>query len=153
MRVSVFSYVYRLILLACMQIFTWILTPILPIFKVCREGWCNNNTYIAWGPRLPVWLAWFDTPDNCLRGDENWDREHVFGYMSVVGWLYRNSLYGFKWTVLSLPEGHPSAWQWHKEFYFKTFYLDLNFGWMLDNIENGRAMFMFSPRIKRIPND
>ena len=146
-------YILYIFLYIPVQIFAWIITPILPLFIVMRDGWCNNNTYRAVGPRLPLWLAWFDTPDNSLRGDENWGRKHIFGYTSVVGWLYRNSLYGFKWTVLSLPEGHPSAWQWHRKFYFKTFYLDLNFGWMLDNIENGRAMFMFSPRIKRNAND
>lgn len=139
--------------LLIMQIFAWLVTPLLPFFLVLRQGWCNNNSYQAIAPRLPKWLGWFDTPDNSLLGDKQWNKDHVFGYWSIVGWLYRNSLYGFKWTVLSLPEGHPCTWQWHKKIYFKTFYLDLNFGWMLDNIERGRAMFMFSPRIKRIKND
>ncbi len=145
-------FLYLLVYLP-IQFITYIITPLLPFFAVLRYGWCNNNSYQAEAMRLPMNLSWFDTPDNSLMGDERWSREHVFGYLSMVGWLYRNSLYGFKWTVLSLPEGHISAWQWHKKFYFKTFYLDLNFGWMLDNIENGRAMFMFSPRIKRIKND
>ena len=131
----------------------WLITPILPLFAVWKTGWCNNNLYQAESLRLPLWLSWFDTPDNSLFGDQRWEQEHNGGYWSQVGWLYRNSLYGFKWTVLALPEGHPSAWQWHKKYYFKTFYLDLNFGWMLDNIENGRAMFMFSPRIKRIKDE
>lgn len=130
-----------------------LLAPVLPLFAVERLGRSDNNKYLRVEPRLPLWLAWFDTPDNSLRGDARWDREHTFGYLSMVGWLLRNRVYGFNWTVLSLPEGHPSAWQWHRKFYFKTFYLDLNFGWMLDNIENGRAMFMFSPRIKRNTND
>lgn len=146
-------YFLYLLVLIPIQLITWIVTPILPLFAEYRFGGCNNNSYQAEALRLPLWLSWFDTPDNSLRGDERWDREQDFGYLSMVGWLYRNSLYGFKWTVLSLPEGHPSAWQWHRKFYFKTFYLDLNFGWMLDNIENGRAMFMFSPRIKRNAND
>lgn len=147
------KYFLYLILLFVLQIITWIITPILPLFVVKRVGWCNNNSYLDESPRLHTWLSWFDTPDNSLRGDERWDREHDFGYLSMVGWLYRNSLYGFKWTILSLPENHPSTFQWYKVVYFKTFYLELNFGWMLDNIENGRAMYMFSPRIKRILND
>ena len=136
-----------------MQAVAWVVTPVLPLFREDRLGNSDNNKYQRVEPRLPLWLAWFDTPDNSLRGDARWKREHDGGYWSMVGWLLRNRTYGFNWTVLSLPEGHPSAWQWHKKIYFKTFYLDLNFGWMLDNIENGRAMFMFSPRIKRNAND
>ena len=143
-------YIILLILYLSMQVFTYIITPILPLFAVCRSGGCNNNAYQAEGLRLPVWLSWFDTRDNSLCGDSRWEQTHNCCYWSKVAWLYRNSLYGFKWTVLSLPEGHKDAWQWHKKYYFKTFYLDLNFGWMLDNIENGRAMFHISPRIKRL---
>lgn len=135
------------------QVLTYIVTPVLPLFARDRVGALDNNNATGMGPRLPIWLSWFDTPDNSLKGDPRFRAENKEGYFSKIKWLYRNSLYGFKWTVLSLPEGHPSAWQWHRKFYFKTFYLDLNFGWMLDNIENGRAMFMFSPRIKRIKND
>lgn len=134
-----------------MQVLTYIVTPVLPLFAKERYGGLNNNNVFGIGPRLPLWLSWFDTRDNSLLGDAKWYAKHPAGtYWNMVAWLYRNSLYGFKWTVLSLPEGHPGAWQWHKKFYFKTFYLDLNFGWMLDNIENGRAMFHFSPRIKRL---
>lgn len=138
------------VLLIFVQLVTLILTPLLPIFAVSRIGPLDNNNSSGLGPRLPKWLLWFDTPDNSLLGDFKWNKEHSGTYWNQVCWLYRNSLYGFKWTVLSLPEGHPDAWQWHKKFYFKSFYLDLNFGWMLDNIENGRAMFHFSPRIKRL---
>lgn len=135
------------------QVLAYIITPLLPILAKPIYGYCDNNSGYYKEPRLPLWLYWFMTPDNSLLGDPNWKAKHTGTYWDQVKWLYRNSLYGFKWTVLSLPEGHPSAWQWHKKIYFKTFYLDLNFGWMLDNIENGRAMFMFSPRIKRIKND
>jgi len=146
-------YLLYLVTLWTVQFVTWIITPVLPFFKVSYLGWSNNNSVQLIEPRLPRWLSWFQTPDNSLLGDSNWKSTHTGSYFNMVLWLYRNSLYGFKWTVLSLPEGHPSAWQWHRKFYFKTFYLDLNFGWMLDNIENGRAMFMFSPRIKRNAND
>lgn len=132
------------------QLFTYIITPLLPLFNEWRYGNVDNNTGWKKEPRLWKCLAWFDTPDNSLWGDSRWYNLHGGTYISQVKWLYRNSLYGFKWTVLSLPEGHKDAWQWHKKFYFSNFYLDLNFGWMLDNIERGRAMFHFSPRIKRI---
>jgi len=131
------------------QVITYLITPLLPLFSVSRLGQLNNNTAGGFGPRLPVWLSWFDTPDNSLCGDQRWEQTHDCSYWSKVAWLYRNSLYGFKWSVLSLPAGHPDAWQWHRKYYFGKYYLDLNFGWMLDNIENGRAMFHFSPRLKR----
>lgn len=143
-------YLLYIILYVPIQVLTYSITPLLPLVSEYRIGWCNNNHYLAESHRLPVWLSWFDTPDNSLCGDQKWEQTHDCGYWSKVAWLYRNSLYGFKWTVLSLPAGHPDAWQWHKKFYFKHFYLDLNFGWMLDNIETGRAMFHFSPRLKRI---
>lgn len=129
---------------------TYLVTPLFPLFAVSRQGPLNNNNSSGLGPRLPKWLYWFDTPDNSLLGDSKWQVQHSGTYWNQVCWLYRNSLYGFKWTVLSLPEGHPDAWQWHKKFYYGGYYLDLNFGWMLDNIEHGRAMFHFSPRLKRI---
>jgi len=132
------------------QLLTWLITPILPFFSVIRVGSTSNNNDVGYELRLQHWLYWFDTPDNSLFGDDNWKKKYpIPTYISIVLWLYRNSLYGFKWEVLSLPEGHPDAWQWHKKYYFGKYYLDLNFGWMLDNIENGRAMFHFSPRLKR----
>jgi len=145
MRYFIYLFIYIVV-----QLVTYFITPFLPLFVQNREGPLNNNNAYGIGPRLPKCLAWFDTPDNSLWGDSRWYNLHGGTYISQVKWLYRNSLYGFKWTVLSLPEGHKDAWQWHKKFYFSNFYLDLNFGWMLDNIERGRAMFHFSPRIKRI---
>jgi hypothetical protein len=143
-------YFLYLIVLVIAQSVTLVITPLLPILAVSHTGALDNNNSSGLGPRLPKWLSWFDTPDNSLFGDSKWNKEHSGTYWNQVCWLYRNSLYGFKWTVLSLPEGHKDAWQWHRKFYFKHFYLDLNFGWMLDNIENGRAMFHISPRIKRL---
>jgi hypothetical protein len=143
-------YLLYLILLIPIQVVTWIITPALPLFSELRYGGLNNNHIMGIGLRLPVWLSWFDTRDNSLLGDSKWQVQHSGTYWNQVCWLYRNSLYGFKWTVLSLPEGHSAAWQWHKKFYYGGYYLDLNFGWMLDNIENGRVMFHFSPRLKRV---
>ena len=58
-------------------------------------------------PRLPTWLAWFDTPDNSLLGDNNWKATHNGDYWSMVQWLYRNSLYGFKWGPIAAPNDGP----------------------------------------------
>jgi len=148
-------YFLYLVVYLPLQLLTYFLTPLLSLCISTRSGWCDNNSHQCEGPRLWKSLSWFDTRDNSLMGDNGWRESGHDGskWLDRTLWLYRNSLYGFKWTVLSLPEGHPSAWQWHKKYYFQSFYLDLNFGWMLDNIENGRALFMFSPRIKGIQND
>jgi len=166
-------YLIYLLLSFVIQIVAWIITPVLPLFSVLREGWSDNHRVKAVEPRLPLWLSWFDTPDNSLFGDENYRREHGGGYWSQVAWLYRNSLYGFKWTVLSCPvilarsvEGDPfidyhvrrygtlfitqmnGYWQYKivKPFFGKIFVG--NFGWLLDDTSQTRALFMFSPRLK-----
>lgn len=161
-----------------MQLVAWCITPVLPLFRKELWGWSNNGNMRALGPRLPHWLSWFDTPDNSLLGDSQWASEHVGSYWSMVCWLYRNSLYGFKWTVLAMdvqdtqivtgntdigykrsrfgilhirqPNG---AWQFKivKPLLGKIF--EGNFGWLLDDTTKQRALFMFSPRIKGIQND
>ena len=59
-----------------MQVVAWIVTPVLPLFAVRREGSMDNANSYGVGFRLPRWLAWFDTPDNPLEGDSNWFRNH-----------------------------------------------------------------------------
>lgn len=171
---------YALYLIASfgMQLVAWCLTPVLPLFRNEQWGWSNNGSVRALGPRLPRWLSWFDTPDNSLLGDSKWMADHTGDYWSMVGWLYRNSLYGFKWTVLAVdiqdtqivtgnsnigyqrsrfgilrirqPNG---AWQFKivKPILGKIF--EGNFGWLLDDTTKQRALFMFSPRIKGIQDD
>lgn len=161
-----------------MQLVAWCITPVLPLFREERLGWCNNGALLYPGPRLPSWLAWFDTPDNSLLGDSRWMADHTGDYWSMVCWLYRNSLYGFKWTVLAVDvqdtqivSGNPDigyqgsrfgtlrikqpngAWQFKivKPLFGKIF--EGNFGWLLDDTTKQRALFMFSPRIKGIQND
>lgn len=164
-----------LILSLFMQGIALLVTPILPLFREWRHGWCDNGKYTAESMRLPLWLSWFDTPDNSLLGDARWAAEHSGGYWSMVGWLYRNSLYGFKWTVLSMavmPEqqvregsadigyqGHRygkltitqpnGAWQYKivRPLFGRVF--EGNFGWLLDDTSKQQALFMFSPRIKK----
>lgn len=171
---------YALYLIASfgMQLVAWCLTPILPLFRKELWGWSNNGNMRALGPRLPHWLSWFDTPDNSLLGDSRWMADHTGDYWSMVCWLYRNSLYGFKWTVLAVDvqdtqiiTGNPDigyqrshfgilrirqpngAWQFKivKPILGKIF--EGNFGWLLDDTTKQRALFMFSPRIKGIQND
>lgn len=172
------KYLSYLMLYFVMQLITYVLTPLLPMFAVRREGWCNNAQYKARDVRLPKWLAWFDTPDNCLDGDFGFQLSHRPGYLSRVIWLYRNSLYGFKWTVLAadvqpfdrIVDGDTSinyktktygdlfilqengAWQ-YKEVYpsglFPGRIWVVNFGWLLDDVNQPKALFMFSPRLKK----
>lgn len=78
---------------------------ILPLFVSDRAGFLDNATKYGIGKRLPVWLAWFQTPDNDLTGDEGWRTEHwqwryklpnwLAEYVGMVGWLWRNPAYGF----------------------------------------------------------
>lgn len=98
---------------------------------------------------------------------------HSGGYWSKVGWLYRNSLYGFKWSVMAMPvtnerkvfgdtainhhTGHcgalyisqpNGAWQFKMVMPWNDGYSVLNFGWLLDDTSQERALWMFSPRFK-----
>lgn len=167
-----------LLLSLVLQVLVWVITPALPLFAVRRLGFSDNASCLSTEPRLPLWLSWLDTPDNSLLGDSRWRAEHSGGYWSMVGWLYRNSLYGFKWTVLAQDveqvrwvQGDPQisykqprfgslyirqpngAWQYKivRPLFGKVF--EGNFGWLLDDTNKQRALFMFSPRIKGIQND
>lgn len=153
-----------------MQIVAWIITPVLPLFAELRYGKLNNGNDSGVGRRLPLWLSWFDTPDNSLLGDSNWAATHSGSYWAAVAWLDRNSLYGFKWSVLAAPIdaasivksgplvdwGSPglqtikmnSYWQWHLVTSFGPFAVNWNFGWLLNDTEKPKALFMFSPRIR-----
>ncbi len=75
----------------------FILAPVLPLFALGRSA-------------LPAWLAWFQTPDNPIDGDANFQTNvapfpgAVTGwrqYVNRVLWLYRNPSYGFDRTVVS----------------------------------------------------
>jgi hypothetical protein len=97
------KYTMYAVLWLLLWILSWVVTPVLPLFSEIRNGPLNNNNLYGTGYRLRKFLSWFDTPDNSLDGDNNfieatanWPR-----YLRHVRWLYRNSLYGLKWTVLS----------------------------------------------------
>lgn len=150
------------------------LSPVLPWFAEQRLGALNNASLLGVGPRLPIWLAWFDTPDNSLDGDSRFLKLNGRGYWQKVRWLYRNRVYGFNWTVLSAKvekertvTGDPNigyqgsrfgtlkiaqpngAWQYKivTPLFGRVF--EGNFGWLLDDTSKQRALFMFSPRIKK----
>ncbi|MEX5533441.1 DUF7338 family protein, partial [Pseudomonas syringae] len=63
-----------------LQLFAYAVTPLLPLFAVMRYGALDNANSYGMGLRLPEWLAWFDTPDNSLHGDDNWVANHEAGY-------------------------------------------------------------------------
>lgn len=171
------KYIIYLIIYILLQIITYIITPILPLFAVSRLGWSDNHNTLRVEPRLPLWLSWFDTPDNSLWGDSAFMLSHEETYLSKVIWLYRNSLYGFKWTVMGARivsdrvfDGNPQVnykgpiygtlrvscgkyWQWKKVTPSKVFKgrcWVLNFGWLLDDPDQEVALWMFSPRLKKV---
>lgn len=163
-----------------LQALTYLITPLLPAFAGSRGGRLDNANSEGQGTRLPVWLHWFDTPDNSLEGDHNWKVSHPnTTYWDMVAWLYRNSLYGFKWSVLSAPVD-PKLMQvtgstkinYHtktfgtlkikmgKYWQYKSIYplvgnygYMLNFGWLLDDPSQKNALFMFSPRIVKFDKE
>ena len=149
------NYLAKLLVYLSLQLFTYILTPLLPSFAFLQYGYCNNYSCFYKEPRLPNWLSWFQTPDNSLLGDDNWKQTHTGTYWDQVKWLYRNSLYGFKWTVLGapMPDVDNKYWQWR----YYSDWIKLDFGWLLEpykndpnlHFEQPKALFQFSirPRI------
>lgn len=166
-----------LIVSLVMQLVAWVITPVLPLFKVSRVGSFDNNSQTKDAWRLPLWLSWFDTTDNGLCGDWNFIHKHFpCTHWSMVGWLYRNSLYGFKWSVLAAPPSSSPVeitgnklinykgpvfgtmfckseqyWQWKVvKPLFKNYCVILNFGWLIEDGRKEPSLFMFSPRVKRV---
>lgn len=170
---------YFLYLLAYIpiQLLTYLITPLLPLFAVIRYGKLDNANAEGMGYRLPLFLSWFDTPDNSLDGDSNFINKNILypRYLRHLMWLYRNSLYGFKWSGMSMPVQNywaatgnlkinyhtkefgsfsikqpNGAWQYKLVKPFLGKILVLNFGWLLDDHSQKRALFLFSPRLKKI---
>lgn len=78
-----------------------IISPVLPLFAIQKEWWCDNHSYRAVGPVLPTWLNWFMTPDNTLDGDAGAVERNGKGYWAKVLWLWRNPLYSFALRYLT----------------------------------------------------
>ena len=159
-----------------MQVMAYLITPLLPFFATDQWGFTDNRNAVSHEPRLPKWLSWFMTPDNSLYGDNNWKASHYYiRHWSMVAWLYRNSLYGFKWSVLSAPMDKDAReisgasptwsnhgfqrirmgdyWQWHLVKRIGPVTINFNFGWLLNDGDQPRALFMFSPRCKTMSED
>lgn len=103
----------------------WLLSPVLPLF--------------AKGDVLPKWLSWFQTPDNTLDGEGQFD--HLSEYWRRVKWIQRNPAYGFAWTVLAAtvnPEQEFKVWGniYAKENPFKE-------GWSFMTTEEGYFSFRY----------
>jgi hypothetical protein len=77
--------------------------PVMVLFKVEKDWWCDNHSYRAMGPVLPSWLNWFNTPDNTLDGDATFENLNGIGYWSKVKWLWRNPAYSFALRYLTAP--------------------------------------------------
>ena len=167
-------YLAYLIVYLVLQLLTYLITPLLACCWEVRKGWVDNRDHEEEGPRLWKWLSWFDTPDNSLDGDPAFLNRYLIypRYLRHLSWLYRNSLYGFKWSVLAVPPGRvfrvgpdnldyhtgtygsthlwneAGAWQYKSVRPFLGRVLILNFGWLLEDASQTKALFMFSPRLK-----
>ena len=80
-----------------------ILAPVMVLFKIEKDWWCDNHAYRAMGPVLPSWLNWFNTPDNTLDGDATFENLNGIGYWQKVKWLWRNPAYSFALRYLTAP--------------------------------------------------
>lgn len=80
-----------------------LLSPILPLFASSAYGYSDNGSKLAFEPRLPVWLSWFQTPDNSLMGDAAFIFANGIGYLAEVKWLIRNPAYAFSIRYLTPP--------------------------------------------------
>jgi hypothetical protein len=90
-----------------LTIFAVMIAPILPLFAQQIDGWLLNHSVWGIGPRLPIWLNWFMTPDNSLDGDETFQQINGLSYWSKVKWLWRNLAYSF---ALRYIDGNPVYW-------------------------------------------
>jgi hypothetical protein len=169
-------YYLYLLLYIPVQLFAYLITPLLPLFAVKRMGWTDNRSYQSAEWRLPLWLSWLDTPDNSLGRDGNRMRKYGDSYLGKFSGLWANSLYGWKWSVLAAPannkvcltiEGPTNLnhhtktfgvmrikrgdgyWQYKSVRPFMGRVLILNFGWLLDDPSQEKALFMCSPRWKK----
>ena len=80
-----------------------IIAPVLPLFAKNKLGPTNNNSRQEIGPWLPIWLDWFQTPDNNLYGDDSFIAVNGKSYWPEVKWLWRNPAYSFALRYLTNP--------------------------------------------------
>lgn len=89
------KYVSLVLLSLPMNILALMLAPVLPLLSANAYGWSDNHSREDFGPRLPTWLSWFQTPDNDLYGDSTFVSLNGKSYWTMVKWLLRNPLYAF----------------------------------------------------------
>ena len=105
------KYIIFVLVYIIMLIIAALFNPIFVLLRQDSYGRSDNDNKHAIEPRLPKWLAWFDTPDNSLYGDTGWQTIHRTKdwnkYLGMVMWLYRNPCAGFCWSVLAqdVPKG------------------------------------------------
>jgi hypothetical protein len=80
-----------------------IFAPVMVLFTEQRDGWLDNGSIWGIGPRLPLWLNWFMTPDNSLDGDYTFQQANGRSYWSKVKWLWRNPAYSFALKNIGVP--------------------------------------------------
>lgn len=145
-------YILSVLAMLLFAILNLIVAPILPAFRVSRLGPVDNNNDLRVEPRLPDWLAWFDTSDNSLYGDGGWRTEHCpyyASYFGMVRWLWRNGGHNFNYDVLGCDTGvvtqvtpyfaHNERGFWlFRRFYrlWEGRYLEVFLGW---NLGDGRC--------------
>ena len=151
------------------------LALILPLFASSVFGPIDNNSGTGFGPRLPNWLAWFQTWDNSLFGDSTFQSINGTSYLSMVKWIIRNPLPCFAMRVLTndtytisgnnaVSDGARGVagsvmvksnglfqWVWIKQI-SSTKCIYINLGWNLRAMTMGattpyKATFSFSPRL------
>ena len=172
-------YTYNLLRLFIMWLISLVITPFITIWPSYRFGLLDNANTYGIAPRLPECLKYFDTPDNSLEGDNTFKEKNGVGYLQRTRWLYRNCLYGFKWTVLAAPmslrdlviEGDNTInykgpkfgafratmgkyWQYKavKKSIGDRCWI-INRGWLLDDTSKQKALFMWSIRWKKVKYD
>lgn len=97
------KYIVLVLLSLPMNILAVILAPVLPLLASNTYGWLDNHSKQGFGPRLPRWLSWFQTPDNDLYGDATFVEKNGQSYWSMVKWLWRNPLYAFAVQYPEIP--------------------------------------------------
>lgn len=96
--------------------------------RLARElGEPEYTQYTRMREYLPTWANWFQTHDNAAdeyfwggykdfindRFAKYYDKSKLLRYYNRVRWHYRNSAYGFSYTVMGAPkgEGEPDVWE------------------------------------------
>lgn len=145
------KYVYWLVLLIPMFLVALVfrlLAPIACLF-IHREPYqrtvkrLNRESVLLPRDRLVWWLSWFDTFDNPTDeywygayGDtatkpDSWYHGSAFHrWLCRVHWLWRNSAYGFNYSVVGIAKDSSMAFHYQTEHWLPFgYYNNMNIGW------------------------